>query len=235
MVGRRRAGRRGIVVAAAGALTLVAVACGAGVMRDAGNARAIAAHWRAGVDGPRRQDAFVVVALGDSAMQGIGAANVRETIAGRAAAYVAECTGRTVDVRNYARGGATIADVLAEQLPNADTRSADLVLVASSNDLEKRNDVGAYAREAAQLAGRLPRRTTIWSDLPSEPGRAKYQRVLARVTDARQIQRAGFAAAFSAAKRFDVFSWLPPHLNGRGYDIWFRAFRPGIDAIIASS
>lgn len=33
-------------------------------------------------------------------------------------------------------------------------------------------------------------------------------------------------------RRLDIFSWLPPHLNSKGYGYWFQAFKPQVDIIL---
>jgi hypothetical protein len=82
--------------------------------------------------------------------------------------------------------------------------------------------------------GALPADRTVYSDLPLLPGREPYQAVLADVADAHGIARADFAAVFNGAgRRLDIFSWLPPHLNDKGYGYWFEAFRPAVDRLLA--
>src|SRR5262249_58417650 len=57
------------------------------------------------------------VALGDSAAQGIGADHPADGYVGQARAQLTERTGQPWRVVNLSRSGATIPDVLAEQLP----------------------------------------------------------------------------------------------------------------------
>lgn len=78
------------------------------------------------------------------------------------------------------------------------------------------------------MAALTPDRT-VYSDLPLEPRRGPYHAVLHQVADAHGIMRADFAGVFSHdGRRLDIFSWLPPHLNSRGYAYWFEAFRPKV-------
>jgi hypothetical protein len=82
----------------------------------------------------------------------------------------------------------------------------------------------------------LPSDNTIVSDLPLEPGREPYQAVLQRLADELGIQRADFAKVFRGeGRRLDIFSWLFPHVNSRGYYYWFTAFRPEVDKWIDSN
>ena len=97
--------------------------------------------------------------------------------------------------------------------------------VAVSGTLARTNALGG--------ATVFPADHTVFSDLPGLPGEARYQRVLSEVTDAHGILRADFASIFNGpGRRLDVFSWLPPHLNSKGYELWFKAFQPKVDLII---
>lgn len=215
--------------ALAWSLPLALLLGASGASRTWHDAEAIQAHWASERLRSPAAGEILVVALGDSAMQGIGATEPARTLAGRTETLLESATGRSVIVHNYASGGATVADILAGQLPAAgreDLAGADVVLVSTSNDLEQRTGTERYAADLAVLARVLDPHRTVVSDLPLEPGRRAYQDVLERITDAAGIARADFAHVFLQARRPDIFSWLPPHLNDRGYGIWFRAFEP---------
>ena len=143
-------------------------------------------------------------------------------------------TAWPVHVVNLSVGGATVADVVHEQLPKVDLDTVDVVLVSvSSADISRRTPLGRYAAAVWQLVDALPSARTVISDAPLQPRRADYQDVLARLADQRGIARADFAAVFRGeGRRLDIFSGDFHHLNGRGYSYWFAAFRPGLDAII---
>ncbi len=82
---------------------------------------------------------------------------------------------------------------------------------------------------------RLPADRTVYSDLPLMPGREPYQAVLAEVADGHGVRRADFGAAFLGGimRHRNIVSWLPPHLNSTGYEMWFDAFRPRVDQIVS--
>ncbi len=125
-------------------------------------------------------------------------------------------------------------DIIHNQLPKLDLRTADLVIVADSNDLEGRVPLDQYRADLTTLMQALPADRTVYSDLPLFPGREPYQAVLQQLTDAHGIRRADFNAIFSGeGRRLDIFSWLPPHLNSKGYGLWFEAFKPGVDQMMA--
>jgi hypothetical protein len=92
-----------------------------------------------------------------------------------------------------------------------------------------------YRANVRALVEALPPDKTIFSDLPIEPGRDAYQAILEQEVDARGIRRADFAKVFNGkGRRLDVFSWLLPHLNSKGYYYWFLAFKPAVDQVVDS-
>jgi lysophospholipase L1-like esterase len=206
---------------------------GLNVALAARHAATFPSYWRDQAQAPVPPDAIRIVALGDSIMQAIGAARPEEGIAGRVAAYVQAQTGRPVHVTNVSTGGATAGEILDQQLPKVDLNQADLVLVATASDVERRVLLAVYRAKLRVLLEALPADKTIVSDLPIEPGRAAYQAVLQAAADERGIRRADFASVFQGeGRRLDIFSWLFPHLNSRGYYYWYRAFQPEVDRIV---
>ena len=192
--------------------------------------------WQEQANEPIPANALRVVALGDSATQAIGADYPMEGFVGRIATYVQARTGCPVHIDNVSEGGATYSDVVHKQLPKVDLSTADLVIVESSNDLEQRVPLDTYRAALAALMQVLPPEKTVISDLPLEPGQHAYQATLQASADAHHIRRADFAHIFTHdGRRLDIFSWLPPHLNSKGYAYWFLAFRPAVDQILAQT
>jgi lysophospholipase L1-like esterase len=196
------------------------------------HAALIRAYWQRRMNEPVRPEDFRLVALGDSSVQGVGADSPMDGYVGRIARYISIKTGRHVHITNVSTGGST-ADVVRHQLPDLDLGSADLVIVADSNDMQHRVPVDRYTAELGRLVEALPAERTVFSDLPPWPGREVYQAALERATDSRGIRRADFAAILGRERRLDIFSWLPPHLNNKGYAYWTEAFRPQVDAVLA--
>jgi hypothetical protein len=74
----------------------------------------------------------------------------------------------------------------------------------------------------------------VISDIPDLPGEERYQPVLTAVAHEHGILRADVKAIFNGeGRRLDIFSWLPPHLNSKGYGYWFEAFKPKVDVILS--
>ncbi len=205
---------------------------GINIMLAARQAASFPKYWRDKADEPVPPNAIRLVAMGDSIMQAIGAAHPDDGIAGRIANYLRAKTGRPVHVTNVSAGGATIQDILDQQLPLVDSGQADLIVVATASDLERRVSLEVYAANLRALLRVLPAEKTVFSDFPIEPGRAAYQAIFQQIANERGVLRADFVSVFNGeGRRLDIFSWLLPHLNSKGYFYWFRAFQPQVDRI----
>jgi lysophospholipase L1-like esterase len=213
-----------------GALVVFALA---NVTHTAVRAAGYPGYWRDRARAPVPEGAIRLVALGDSSVQAIGADHPMQGYVGRIASHIEAKTGRPVHITNVSTAKKT-EGILRDELPLVDLDSADVVIVADTNDLESRVPLDQHRANLTRLADALPADRTVFSDLPPFPGREPYQIVLEEVTDARAIMRADvFAMLNGEGRRLDIFSWLPPHLNSRGYEYWFRAIQPKIDVIIA--
>ncbi|MCL5997865.1 MAG: SGNH/GDSL hydrolase family protein [Chloroflexi bacterium] len=217
----------------AGIVLVLILFIGINVALAARHAASFPKYWQDKANEPVPANAIRLVALGDSTMQAIGAAYPDEGIAGRIAGYLRAKTGRPVHVTNVSEGAATIQDIIDHQLPKVDLNGAGLIIVSTSSDLERRVPLDTYRAALRTLLRTLPPGKTIVSDLPIEPGRDAYQAVLQQAADERGIRRADFATIFnSEGRRLDIFSWLFPHLNSKGYYYWFLAFKPEVDQVV---
>ncbi len=206
---------------------------GVNVVRTLLIAAGIVHFWQEKANEPVASNALHLVALGDSATQAIGADNPMEGFVGRIATYVQARTGRPVHIVNVSDGGATYHDIVQKQLPKVDLTTADLVIVACSNDVENEVPLDTYRAALGALLRVLPPDKTVVSDLPLLPGRDAYQTILQERADANHIMRADFAKIFThEGRRLDIFSWLPPHLGSKGYAYWFLAFQSEVDTIL---
>jgi lysophospholipase L1-like esterase len=225
--------RRTLVGLVVGAVALFSIA---NVARTAIAASLMPGFWQTRMREPAPAGAFRLVALGDSAAVGVGADDPMDGFVGRIATYVESVTGRPVHISNVSVNGATAADILRDQLPQVDLDGADLVIVSHDSDLTSGVSVERYRDNVAAVVERLPADRTVYSDIAPLPGADRFQPVLAEVTDAHGIARADVRAIFDGkGRRLDIFSWLPPHLNSRGYYYWFLAFQPAVDDVLAGS
>jgi hypothetical protein len=209
---------------------------GINVLLAARHAATFSQYWQAQAAQPVPANAIRLIAMGDSAMEAIGATHPEDGIAGRIAGYLNTKTGQPVHVTNLSVGGSMIREIIDEQLPKVDLEQADLVILAAATDMERRVPLKTYEANMRELLGTLPPDKTILSDLPIEPGRESYQAILERLAEEHGIARADFAKVFRGeGRRLDIFSWLFPHLNSKGYYYWFIAFQPEVDQWIESN
>ena len=226
--------RRTVIILGIFALALIFY-IGINVLLAARRAAGFPKYWQEKAAQPVPADAIRLVAMGDSIMQAIGATDPGAGIAGRTASYLSKKTGQPVHVTNVSVGGATIREIVDQQLPQVDLNQADLIILAAATDMERRVPLDTYEADLRALLWALPPDKTIFSDLPIEPGRDSYQAVLRRLADERGIRHADFAKVFNGdGRRLDIFSWLFPHLNSKGYYYWFTAFQPEVDQWIDS-
>ncbi|HET8579824.1 MAG TPA: SGNH/GDSL hydrolase family protein, partial [Nitrospiraceae bacterium] len=148
---------------------------GINVLLAARRAAAFPKYWQDQAAQPAPANAIRLVALGDSIMEAIGATHPEDGIAGRIASYLNTKTGRPVHLTNVSVGGATIQDILDQQLPRVDLSQADLIVLATATDMERRVPLDTYEANLRALLSALPPDKTIFSDLPIEPGREAYQ------------------------------------------------------------
>ena len=184
-------------------------------------------YWQTQMREPVAPNAIKLVALGDSSVEGIGASRPLDSYVGRIATYLGEKTGRPVHISNVATGGA-ITDIVTNQLPKVDLKSADIVIIADDN--LNGMSLAQYRTTLETIASAVPADRTVISDLPGLPGESRYQPELTEVANEHGILTADVKA--SLGRRLDVFSWMPPHLNSKGYGYWFEAFKPQVDIIL---
>lgn len=170
---------------------------------------------------------LVYVALGDSAAQGIGASGPDRGYVGLLADRVRDQTGQPVTVINLSRSGATIRDVVREQLPRLAGLHADLVtLDVGGNDIRNYDPI-QYRSDVNALVTGLPA-GTVMADIPYfMHGRAQEhaeqaaatirelaeQRGLAVVPLQEAMRARGWAAMFTDY----AADWFHP--NDRGYRV----------------
>ena len=142
-----------VLVAGIWTVKLTQIAASVGEYRD---------YWQQ----PRGEvGGLLYVALGDSAAQGIGASRPERGYVGLLAARMRLRTGGPVQVVNLSRSGATVRDLVEEQLPRLLELRPDVVTVAIGG-----NDVRSYRPERfdadiEELTAALPPGTFV-ADVP---------------------------------------------------------------------
>jgi len=97
---------------------------------------------------------LLVVTLGDSLTQGIGASSPASSWVGRFAVHLQQQCGRSVRVGNRAAYGAKVADVLATQLPIP--ADAEVVTLCIGSNDAGRTSAEEFRRRLRQACAALP-------------------------------------------------------------------------------
>ena len=175
---------------------------------------------------------LLYVALGDSAAQGVGASRPDRGYVGLLAERLACTTGRPVQVVNLSRSGATVEDLLREQLPLLQALRPDLVTVAIGGNDMFRADPDAFDSCAARLITALPPQTVI-ADVPYfmhghwERDARRAAGSVTRLASARGLPVVALHDAlrcegWAAMATEFAADWFHP--NDRGYRVWADAF-----------
>ena len=195
-----------------------------------------AAHWSSPRGTP---GGLLLVALGDSAAQGIGASAPGRGWVGLLAGRLAQACGLPVEVVNLSVSGARLADVVHEQLPRlaALRRRPDLVAVGvGGNDVRRYVDA-QYRREVQQLVDGLPAGCTVLGDIPFF-GHGRPERDADAA--ARLLRERAAAAGLAVARLHDAMrarGWAGMvtdyaadgfHPNDRGHRVWADAFEQAL-------
>jgi acyl-CoA thioesterase-1 len=115
---------------------------------------------------------FTYVVLGDSAAQGIGANKPERGYVGLLAKHIEQTTGKKVRIINLSVTGATINDVLHNQLPELKNYQPDLLTVEiGSNDVYA-YDAAKFRKDYEELASKLPAGTPV-ANIPYFGGRIR--------------------------------------------------------------
>jgi acyl-CoA thioesterase-1 len=183
------------------------------------------------------------VALGDSAAQGLGAAHPQEGYVGQAHAHLVHRTGQPWRVLNLSCSGATIPDVLQEQLPRLATLPRAPALVTCGvgvNDLF-RTPLPKVRAQLRTLIEALPG-NAVMLDIPLPRGRWRIGRlavpVVARANSAiyaaartRRLPVAHVSRHFTApwSGKFGPDDFHP---NDVGYRDWCRALVQAVSGLL---
>lgn len=200
-----------------------------GIATTADQIERFADHWLAEATEAGASGDPVLVALGDSLAQGIGASAPEAGYVGRLRRELA-VDGRLPPVLNLSRSGAKIADVVETQLPALAAAAVTPMLVVctvGSNDLVRSARPSRTGRDLLQLLDLLPP-NAVMATVPARGSLAAkhLNRQVRREAERRSIAVADVDARLTswrgnrAADRF--------HPNDSGYGIWVEAFRPNL-------
>lgn len=192
-----------------------------GVSRTEDQIASFAAIWRTRAEQALSDERPVLVALGDSLAQGIGADHPDHGYVGLVASATNDCP-----VVNLSRSGARIGDVIETQLPALAAIEQPIFAVTctvGSNDLVRGARLGRAKAQLSQLLDDLPDGAVL-ATLPA------HGSMMAKAIN-RHIRAEAPATGVALAdvgQRLD--SWrgrsAPDrfHPNGAGYELWAETF-----------
>lgn len=184
------------------------------------------------------------IALGDSAAQGLGASSTDTSYVGRVASQLAAATGKKVRTINLSKSGATVGDVLGQQIPQLEKLSADrspdlVTLDIGSNDVVHRTQGSdQFSNDYEAVLQALPPGKAVIADVPYFGGRIRADARVRQANDV--INRLAPQYDIPVARLYDTLRprqspWIYAadlfHPNDRGYRLWHQAFSPHVDAI----
>ncbi|MCU1673308.1 MAG: esterase [Frankiales bacterium] len=186
---------------------------------------------------------IVYVALGDSTAQGVGASRPERGYVGRLADDLRRRTRSSVLVVNLSSSGATVSDVLAEQVPRLRALDADVVTVAVRGNDVRSYDAAAFPDQVEKLAGALPAGAFV-ADAPwFMHGKWERQARLASAALTRSASAHGLhvvplhdtleARGWTSMLTDFAPDWFHP--NDRGHRVWAEAFWTSMSPSILSS
>jgi acyl-CoA thioesterase I len=187
---------------------------------------------------------IVLVALGDSTAQGIGALTPSQSFVSRVAKRISEQQKKPVKIYNFSTSGVESGDILKNQLPKLKKLPRyDAVMIATGpNNITHKKTLKDFSSDIASTLSQLPADKTVISNLPPmgpkdslgntsyDWGRAVmvvaqqknvrvapvYEHVQTRVSDPRT-----YAGDFY-------------HPSGAGYKLWADAFTPEVEKILSN-
>lgn len=215
-------------------------------------------HVQAGI--PRAADYWSVprgeaggllyVALGDSAAQGIGASHPDRGYVGLLADRLRAATGSPVQVVNLSRSGATLQDVVDQQIPRLLQLSPDLVTVAVGGNDMFHPAPERFDAAATELVTQLPAGTLL-ADVPYFM-HGRWERAADRAARVLTLhaQQVGLTVVplhatlrdlgWKAMATHFAADWFHP--NDRGHRVWADAFwsayqstQPEVDPLAGGS
>jgi len=195
--------------------------------------------WR---DLAKTDGEILYVAIGDSAAQGIGASQPKNSYVGVIADHVRFATGRSVRVVNLPVSGATVALAVADQLPRFAEYNPDIVTVAiGANDIAS-FDPATFREGIRRVFAALPDHAIVadlpdfylpWNERKVAVGNAILReeaavRGLTVVPLHDTMKREGIRGILTQFAE-DLF-----HPNDHGYRVWASAFLPAVAELAAA-
>ncbi len=205
-----------------------------GVARTCADRGTFAEYWHQRNERALAANGPLWVALGDSAAQGLGAEHPADGYVGQSHEHLINSTGQPWRVVNLSCSGATIGDVLEQQLPRLATLPDAPALVTcgvGTNDLLRFTPRRIRAL-LHDLVDAVPDNAVVL-DMPLPQGKCRIGRLVVGYVSRANAALHAAAAARGLPVAYVSRHFVPPwegkfgpddfHPNSAGYRIWSRA------------
>ena len=200
--------------------------------------------WQIESKAPIRKDALVVVGLGDSTVQGVGALRRSDSFIFQVSERAARDLKKDIQIYNFSVSGAESGEVLETQLPSVKklSRIDAIVLAVGPNDLVHKKSIQSFLKSYESILKQLPTEKLIIAELPpmgpkGVEGKGSYAwtkqlRRLAKEYDVRVAPV--YAAIEPRANDFRTYGGDFFHPSGTGYSLWANAFEQPLIEVLRS-
>lgn len=202
-----------------------------------------AKFWASQNDKPRDKGAYMMVALGDSTVQGIGATSPYKGFVGQLAKEIEVTRGESVQVYNYSKSGDRASDVVDNQLSNKDKFQQANVIVVSvgSNDITKGVSKDEYIKNVSKIFDALPAEKVVMATIPplerskfSKATVQEWNKDLQALVKAKKVRLAPVYNAIDPRSRDPrIYSIDLYHPSNIGYRLWAGAFYPPVSEVLS--
>ncbi len=203
-----------------------------------------AGQWSAQNGQAVSQDSHILVALGDSTVQGIGATSIGKGFVGQLAKKLSG--DRPVQIYNYSKTGAVAKDVLANQLGNIDKlKTAGVIVIAvGPNDMTRGVAKDEYLKTYQAILDKLPKPKVVIASIPplerssvSTETVQEWNRDLEKLAAKNKVRVAPVYQAIKPRSRDPrIYSIDLFHPSNTGYGLWAGAFYgPAHEILMKSS
>jgi lysophospholipase L1-like esterase len=189
-----------------------------------------------------KDGSIVVVALGDSTVQGIGGWRRSDSFVSQVAERISTKTATPVQVFNFSGTGAESGEVLEVQVPKLRSlERVDIVLIAvGPNDITHKKSLDDFLKNYEKILQQVPIEKTVIASLPpmgprDTQGRSSYEwgEALKPVAKKHSVAVAPvYDKIKPRANDFRTYGGDFYHPSKAGYKLWTDAFTPDVEKIL---
>lgn len=200
--------------------------------------------WQTESKLPIRDDVYVVAALGDSTVQGVGALHRSGSFIRQTTDRVSHSLGKDIQIYNFSVSGAESGEAVDVQLPQlkALERVDAVVIAVGPNDLVHKKSLESFLKSYETLLQNVPIEKTVIADLPpmgpkDDQGRTSYEwgQELIALAEKYGVRVAPVHDNIKPrAHDFRTYGGDFFHPSTTGYTLWANAFEKPLEEILQS-